>query len=278
MSGIVAMAGDVLREAKSRRWFLGLWLAITLLLAIVGLGLRMDVVDGALAATRLFGKTLGGDIRSAEVALRPVFEAAAYLLFYGGLAFGIVACSDFATSLLSPGRIEHLLSFPVRRWEVLAGTFLGVMCLVLASSLYAATGMVVLLGVKTGVWTARPLAAAVLAAFGFAPIYSSMLGAALLVRSAALSAASGALMMGLGIAASYRTGLATLFEPGIRRGAFQVALAAIPRISRLADLSAALAASHPMKIGALVLLLLGFSAFSLALLALGAWYFELKDF
>src|SRR5260370_14492801 len=111
MSGIVAMAGDVLREAKSRRWFLGLWLAITLLLAI-GLGLRMDVVDGALAATRLFGKTLGGDIRSAEVALRPVFEAAAYVLFYGGLAFGIVACSDFATSLLSPARIEHLLSSP----------------------------------------------------------------------------------------------------------------------------------------------------------------------
>lgn len=278
MNPILAIAGDVLREAKSRRWFLGLWLGISLVLAILGLGLRIDVVDGALAATRLFGQRLGGDIRSAEVALRPVFEAAAYLFFYGGLVFGIAACSDFAPSLLSPGRIEHILSLPVRRWEVLAGTFLGVMLLALAGSLYGATGLVVLLGAKTGVWTAKPLAASMLAALGFAPIYSLMLAAALVVRSAALSAASGAALMALGIVASYRTSLAPMIEPGIRRASFEAVLAAIPRIAQLANLSAGLAASRPVGIGPLLLLLLGFSAFSLALLAVNAWYFELKDF
>jgi Cu-processing system permease protein len=278
VSAIVSMAGDVLREAKSRRWFLGLWVGITLVLAILGLGLRMEVVDGALAATRLFGKTIDGDIRSAEVALRPVFEAAAYLFFYGGLVFGIVACSDFAPGLLSPGRIEHLLSLPLRRWELLAGTFAGVMCLAVAGSLYGATGLVILLGVKTGVWTARPLVASIFAALGFAPIYSLMLGTALLVRSAALSAASGTALMALGIVASYRTSLAPMIEPGFRRASFEAALAPIPRVSQLANLSAGFAASTPIGLRPIALLLLGFAAFSLALLALEAWYFDRKDF
>jgi len=278
MSAVFAIAGDVLREAKSRRWFLGLWLGITLVLVLLALGLRMDVVDGALAATRLFGKPLGGDIRSAQVALRPVFEAAAYLFFYGGLLFGIVACSDFAPSLLSPGRIEHLLSLPIRRWELLGGTFLGVMCLSMAGSLYGATGLVVLLGIKTGAWTAGPLLASVLAGLSFAPIYSMMLAAALVVRSAALSAASGAAMMLLGIVSSYRTSLAPMIEPGLRRTSFEVALVAIPRVSQLAKLSASVAASRPVALRAAVLLSLGFCAFSLALLAAQAWYFERRDF
>ena len=97
----------------TRRWFLALGLAITVILFIMGAALRLDVVDGALAATRLFGRELHTNIRSVDVALRPVFQAASYIVFYGGLLFGILSCADFAPSLLSPGRIEHLLSLPV---------------------------------------------------------------------------------------------------------------------------------------------------------------------
>src|SRR5262249_28279754 len=50
---VIAVALDLLREAQSRRWFLVLAIAITILLVVFGLALRMDVVDGALAATRL---------------------------------------------------------------------------------------------------------------------------------------------------------------------------------------------------------------------------------
>lgn len=73
---------------------------------VLGFALRLEVVDGALAATRLFGKTVNSDIRSVDVALRYVYRGAAYVLFYGGLAFGIVACADFGLSLLAPGRIN----------------------------------------------------------------------------------------------------------------------------------------------------------------------------
>src|SRR5439155_19854827 len=110
--------------------------------------------------TRLFGKDVPSPIMSVDVFLRPIYEGTAYLIFYGGTVFGILACSDFAPSLLSPGRIEHLLSLPVRRWELLLGTFLGVMVISLLGALYGATGLVIILGIKSGYWTIRPLAAA----------------------------------------------------------------------------------------------------------------------
>src|SRR2546430_16817818 len=144
------IALDLLRQAVLRKWFLALGLIITVILALVGMALRMEVVDGALAGTRLFGKLVGGDIVAADVALRPVFSAATYVIFYGFTGFLILACADFAPALLAPGRVEHLLGLPVRRFELIAGTYLGVLALAGLAALYGASGLCVLLGLKTG--------------------------------------------------------------------------------------------------------------------------------
>ena len=114
--------------------------AITLGLLVLGLSLKLEVVDGALAASRFFGKSLDNPMMSADVALGAVFSVASQFIFYGGMLFGIFSCSDFAPKLLSPGRIEHLLALPVRRWELLAGTFLGVLILALAGAAYGSSG------------------------------------------------------------------------------------------------------------------------------------------
>jgi Cu-processing system permease protein len=275
---VLAVAMDLFREASSRKWFLALGIGITLLLCAAGLTLRIDVVDGALAATRLFGKTLHTDIRSVDVALRPVFRAAAYVIFYGGLAFGILACADFAPSLLAPGRIEHLLALPVQRWQLLAGTFLGVLGLSSLGAIYGAGGLTLLLAVKTGVWTARPIAAALIAGVTFTAIYGGMLVAALFARSAALSAATGAALFIAGIIAGYRERLADFFDNGAARAIFRAVTLLLPRVSTLADASADLAASAPVDRGALGSELLGLLVFGLAALMFGIWRFEQKDF
>ncbi len=109
------------------------------------------MVDGALAATRLFGQPLYHSIQAADVALRPVFLVASQLVFWGGLGFGVLSCADFAPALLSPGRIEHLL--------VPSGSPLGAArrhvprragALALAGAVYASAGLVLVLGAKTG--------------------------------------------------------------------------------------------------------------------------------
>ena len=275
---VLAIAFDVLREARHRRWVVALAIAITLALLALSLTLRMDVVDGALASTRLFGRIVVGNHQSPEVVLHPVFRVAAYLIFYGGLLFGLVGCSDFAPSLLSPGRIEPMLALPIRRWELLAGTFLGVLCISIASALYGAGGLTVVLGVKTGIWSLRPIAAAALAAFAFAPVYAVMLLTALFVRSAALSAAfGGALFIG-GVVSSHRAVLAPLFQNGWGRSSFEAVTFLLPRFSSFAEASADFASSAAGDPVALGRLLIGFSLFTTGVLAVAAWRFEQRDF
>ncbi len=274
----VAVALDLLREAAARRWFLALGIALTGLLLLLLTSLRLDVVDGALAATRLFGKPVDHSIQAADVALRPVFLVASQLVFWGGLGFGVLSCADFAPALLSPGRIEHLLALPVRRWELLAGTFLGVLVLALGGALYASAGLVLVLGGKTGVWTGWPVLSAVLAVLAFGSVYAGMLAVTVWVRSAALSAAAGATLVGLGLLATHRTALLDLMGRGVGRTLFAGITAVVPPLGKLADAAGALASSGPLAPGGLLRLLGGTVAFAAALLAVAAWRFERRDF
>jgi Cu-processing system permease protein len=277
MTAVFAVALDLVREALSRKWFLALGIAITLFVVTLGLTLRLDVVDGALAATTLFGKSVHHDLQSADVALRPVFQAATYVIFYGGLLFGVLSCSDFAPELLAPGRIEHLLSLPVRRAEVLAGTFLGVLCLSACGALYGAAGFTLVLSAKSGVWTARPIVAAVLSCFAFSAVYGAMLAAAVFVRSAALSAAVGGLVFVLGIVASYRGVISELFTGAAAR-VFLVVTAPFPRVSNLADVASAMATGSAIDALNLVRLIFGTTLFALAGLAFAVWEMERRDY
>ncbi len=275
---IFAVAMDLLREAASRKWFLALALGITAVLCILAFALRLDVVDGALAATKFFGKTVRTDIRSADIALRPVFQATAYMIFYGGLSFGIVACADFGPSLLAPGRIEHLLALPLRRWQLLAGTFVGVMILSVLGALYGAGGLTLILGYKTGVFTIRPVLAALLASVTFSAIYGAMLAIAVVVRSSAISAATGVVLLIAGAIAGRRDDLSPFFESGLARSTFRTVTLFLPRVSTLADASSDLAGSIAVDFVALASQIAGLSIFGFAALALGIHLFEQKDF
>jgi ABC-type transport system involved in multi-copper enzyme maturation permease subunit len=278
MRPVFGIAGYVLREAASRKFILAFLIGITLVLLVLSLSLKLEVLDGALAATRLFGQEMSTNILAVDVALRPLFKACAYVVFYGGILFGIVACSDFAPSLLSPGRIEHLLSLPLQRWHILAGTFVGVMTLALSGALYGSVGLLLIFGVKTGFWTTGPLIAAVLACGSFAAVYAVMLTTATLVRSAALCAAAGFLIFVGGIVAGYRSSIARVFEEGLSRTLFQGVTAVLPRLSSLADASANLAASQPLEVRSLETLVAGVVVFGLGVLAVGLWRFEGKDY
>ncbi|QSQ25639.1 hypothetical protein JY651_12205 [Pyxidicoccus parkwayensis] len=278
MNPVLGIAGYVLREAMSRKFILAFIVGITLVLSVVALSLRLDVVDGALAASRLFGEEIRASIRSVDVALRPVYMVAAFIVFYGGILFGIVACSDFAPSLMSPGRIEHLLALPIQRWHLLAGTFLGVMALALGGTLYGTTGLVLIFGVKAGYWTAGPLIAGLMACVGFAAVYAVMLTTATLVRSAALSAASGFLFLIGGVIAGFRQEISSAFEDGLSRRIFEGVTLMLPRLSSLAQAAGDIAASRPLEVRSLEALLAGVLVFGLGALAVGFWRFEGKDY
>lgn len=272
------VARDLLREARARRWVLFLFAGATLLLAGVALGLRLEVVDGALAATRLFGSSLHTDIRAADVALRPLFQATAFVVFYGGMVFGILACADFAPALLAPGRIEHLLSLPLRRSELVVGTFLGVEALVLCGALYGGMGLTLIVWAKTGVFGWAPVVSALLGGAAFSAVYAVMVACAVAVRSAALSAAAGGLLFVAGIVASSRRVLAPLFSSGASRGIFLALTAPLPRLSSLQDQADRLAEGLRLDLAQLGIQLGGTLLFAAAALSLAVMLVERKDF
>lgn len=273
-----SVACDLLREARARRWVLFLFAGTTLLLLGAALGLRLEVVDGALAATRLFGSVVRSDIRSADVALRPLFEGTAWVVFYAGMAFGVLSCADFAPALLAPGRIEHLLSLPLRRAELVVGTFLGVEALALSGALYGGLGLTVIVWAKTGVFGWAPVVAALLGSAGFAALYAVMLAVAIAVRSAALSAAAGGILFVAGIVAGSRRSLAPLFSSGPSRQVFLALTAPLPRLSALGGQAGRVAEGLPIDLAQLGVQLGGTLLFALAALSLAIHLLERKDF
>ncbi|PZR14382.1 MAG: hypothetical protein DI536_09985 [Archangium gephyra] len=278
MRQLFRVALDLLIEAARRKWFIALFGAITLVLLILGFSLQLDVIDGAIAGSKLFGNLLFDDIVSADRAMNSVYLAAAYASFYGGAFFLAIACSDFAPELLAPGRIEHLLSLPISRWQLLFGTFVGVITLAALGVLYGAGGLTVLLGVKTGVWNWSLLLGAGIGWCGFVALYAVMLSVNFFVRSAALSGALGVATLILGVFASFRESLAVTIEPGFGRELFKFVMLPFPRFATLATASAHLAASEPVDAATLARLLVGCLIFSVALLSLATWRFERRDF
>lgn len=278
MKQLVRVAFDLLLEAARRKWFLALFGGITLVLLVLGFSLQLEVVDGAIAGSKFFGSLLFDDIVSANQVMGALYKAVAFLSFYGGAFFLAIACSDFAPELLAPGRIEHLLSLPVARWQLLFGTYLGVITLAALGVLYGAGGLTVLLGVKTGVWNLKLLVGSGVGWVGFCSLYAVMLTSNFFVRSAALSGALGVVTLILGVVASYRESIAIAINEGLGRELFSWTMLPIPRLGTLATVASRLAASEPIEGELVSRLLAGCFIFSAALLSVAAYRFERKDF
>ncbi|MEM7678500.1 MAG: hypothetical protein AAF449_21120 [Myxococcota bacterium] len=264
---MIGIMFDVWREARSRRWFFLLFVAISLILLILLFFLRLEIVDGALTASRFFGVGGKDDIQPVDVALRSVFVVFSKLLFYGGLLFGIVACSEFAPNLFAPGRIELLLSFPVARVSIVAGTFIAIAIASFGFATYATLGVTLVMWAKAGVFLPEFVFAGGLAVIVFMPIYAAMLTCAIFVRSSAVSAVVGMSIFFLGQLASYREAVVSAMSSEWVKMTVNGVLRLFPPIQQMVD--------HPMSSGTEItgtLLLAG------ALLCVAVYLMEGKDF
>ena len=275
---VINVALEVLREAIHRKWFLGIVLGISILLLIMWNVLQFEIVDGALAATELFGDLMGSTIQSADVALRPAFRAASYIIFYGVLIFGIAVCAPLATTLLAPGRIDYLLALPIARWELILGSYVGVLLLTVGGTLYGAAGFMTVLGIKTGVWSTGILLSTTLGSMTFAAIYATMLTMAVFIRYTPAIIIAGLLVMFGGVLGSNIEHIQAEIETQWLSQLLGVVSQFIPRVGRVSHFAADIAGSMPIDEAMLLRSIGGMLFFGLAMLCLGLWHFERKDF
>lgn len=273
------VAFDVVREALARRTVLGILVLLALGQIGLGLALDLDVVEGAIVSSRMLGDAIGlgrngGGVREQ---LRPVFEFMTHAVFHLGMIFGVVVTSDIAARALSPGRVELLLSLPVRRIELVLGIYIGVGLVALGGTLFAVGGFSAVLLWKAGVATPAPLFGAVAAALGFSAVYAAMLLITTIARSPALAAGSGMLLYIVAAATSKREAVLSWFESGWPRDTAAVLLAPLPRLLGLSRIGADLAAGVTFDWGDAILPLGTTLFFATAALAAAAYVVQGKD-
>src|SRR3989442_11075444 len=181
-----ALVRDTFREAFARKIFWGFFGCSTAIILFFIFLMKIDVVEGALATISLFGKeSHATDVTSL---VRGVHGSLVAFLYGFGLFLAVFASAGLIPTIFEPGRIELLLSKPVRRYHILFGRYLGNVLVIALNMLYLVLAVWLILGIKTDIWTHQFLYGIALTIFVFAVLLTIVLLVAVLSESAVLAA------------------------------------------------------------------------------------------
>lgn len=157
MRVLVANIEDVMREAAARWTLLAYFFLSSIFILIFALAINLDVVDGALAGAKLFGKEM--DLSNEKIGIEKIvlgFETG----FAGFLYLLCTFMAVFATAHLVPrmqdkGTIDLYLSRPVSRVKLLLSRYLAGLILAGSNVVYLMVTMWLIIVWKTGVANPR---------------------------------------------------------------------------------------------------------------------------
>jgi ABC-type transport system involved in multi-copper enzyme maturation permease subunit len=246
-NGIVTLAlvRDTFREAFARKIFWGFFGCSTAVILFFVFLMRIDVVEGALATVSLFGK----ELRAQEVTtiVRGVQGALAAFLYGFGLFLAVFASAGLIPTIFEPGRIELLLSKPVRRYHILLGRYLGNLLVIAFNMLYLVISVWVILGIKTEIWTHQFLYSAGLTIFVFAVLLTIVLLIAVLSESAVLATMVTFGVMIAGMIVAQKSTIERLLSSEWSRNVVRVLYYALPKVWDLGNIGRKLVTGVPIE-------------------------------
>lgn len=187
MRAWAASVEEVFREAAARWTLLAYFALSSLFILIFALAVNLDIVDGALAGARLFGKEvdLEGeriDMDRLVLGFESGFSGFLYML---GTFLALFATAHLVPRLQEKGTIDLYLSRPVGRARLLLSRYSGGLLLAAANLLYLIGSIWAIVLWKTGVAHPRFLLGGAVILFAIA----SLLAFAFLVGVATSSTA-----------------------------------------------------------------------------------------
>lgn len=163
-----------LRELWARRITPGVFIVSTVAWLMLTFAINLDVVDGSLAAVRIFGNTVEAEreysfedretgetvtgvdrpfgenpLRGFVVGIQAFIAGATYWL---GLLLALFATATLITGLQDRGTIDLLLSKPISRFQLLGGRLLGIWGAVLVLVMYLIGMVWLVMSLKSGIW------------------------------------------------------------------------------------------------------------------------------
>jgi ABC-2 type transport system permease protein len=166
----LASVEEVFREA-SARWTLVAYFALsTLFILTFALAVNLDIVNGALAGARLFGKAvdMGGekvDLDRLVLGFETGFSGFLYML---GTFLALFATAHLVPRLQEKGTIDLYLSRPVGRTKLLLSRYCGGLLLAAANLLYLFGAIWLIVVWKTGIAHPRFFLGGLVILFGIA--------------------------------------------------------------------------------------------------------------
>ena len=183
----LALIVDTFREALARKIFWAFFFSSTALLLFFMFIMHVDVVNGMVASMTIFKPTQMNHSVSAVDVVRTAESGLSAFLYTIGMGLAIFASAGLISAVFEPGRVELLLSKPVRRWQILTGRYIGNLLIVGFNLFYLTTGFWIIFGVKVGVWRPYLLLASVVTLFMFGVVLTFILLTAVMWESAAVS-------------------------------------------------------------------------------------------
>jgi len=178
MKVLAANIEDVMREAAARWTLVAYFFLSSLFIIIFASAVNLDIVDGALAGAKLFGKEVE-DVGDARISIEKLvlgFETGFSVFLYFICTFlAIFATAHLVPRMQEKGTVDLYLSRPVGRVRLLMSRYVAGLILAFSNVIYLVGSIWLIVWWKTGVANPRfllggtiiMLVIAVLLAFAF---------------------------------------------------------------------------------------------------------------
>lgn len=273
LNATVALVVDTFREALARKIFWGFFFSSTALIAFFVFIMKVDVVAGALATVTIFGQT--HQTQQVDELVRGVQQGLAAFLYTIGMFLAVFASAGLISAVFEPGRIELLLSKPVRRVHILMGRYLGNLLVIAVNLFYLVLGIWLIFGWKVGIWRPGFLWSSVFTLFTFAVLLTVILFMGVLWESTAVTVLGTFGVMILAAVVSTHSQLVKLLSSETSRNVVRTLYYILPKpvdIGRIAgEVSRGMPVTDWMPIWSTAL-------FGFVMLSLSLYLFQRKNF
>lgn len=191
---LAALIGYTLREARHKWTMMAIFVLTTLLLLLLATLVNVDVVEGSIAAARLFGTVevpLGDQRIQVTDAVTVIQTIITTTLSTVGLVLALFITGNIIPRTLETGWVDLLVAQPMPRALLVIGRTLGASLVVTLGLGYLFGGAWAILAWKTGFGNAGFLLAGVVILFTFLSCYAGMVLVGVVTRNSPISIIAG---------------------------------------------------------------------------------------
>ncbi len=285
MKVLVANIEDVMREAAARWTLVAYFFLSTIFIIIFASAINLDIVDGALAGAKLFGKEMEvgpGDQISIEKLVLGFESGFSVFLYFICTFLAIFATAHLVPRMQEKGTIDLYLARPIGRVRLLLSRYFAGLVLAATNVVYLMGSMWLIVAWKTGVYNTRFLVGASIIFLVIATLLAFAFLVGVFTSSTAVSIMTtfGVFFFGLALSGheQYAAAVSKEWQANLINGLYWV-------VPKTADLFQAVFAyvggeniAGPMMKHLTPAPFVTTAAFGVASLALASWLFTRKEF